>query len=51
MTLNEFKQYYCKGYTSGILHQHYAGQLPIARYVFDTHNIPESGFTPTFRYI
>jgi len=23
----------------------------IAWYVFDTHNIPESGFNPTFRYI
>ena len=39
------------GYTSGILHQHYTGQLPIAWYVFDTHNIPESGLPqPLIKY-
>jgi len=48
MNRTELKQYYCKGYTSGILHQHYAGKLPIAWYVFDAHNIPESGFTQIF---
>jgi len=51
MNLNELKQYYCKGYTSSILHQHYAGQFPIASYVSETHNIPESSFTPIFGYI
>lgn len=51
MTLNDLQQYYCKGYTPGVVQQHYAGQLAIAWYVFDTHNIPETGFTPIFRYI